>query len=136
MRPYEPRPEPKVRATLYLSAEVLEQARDAAVHLAGFPARLTLTKLAENALQGRTATLESFVQRGRGFPSPRRRPPRRPSNRRIEVLWLMFALSPRDRRYPQSGRPSVRRRNWQGCARNCCSGSSKTRPGEVSALRS
>lgn len=41
---------PKVRATLYLSAEVLNEARNAAVHLAGYPARLTLTKLAETRL--------------------------------------------------------------------------------------
>ena len=42
---------PKVRATLYLPHAVLEEARNATVHLAGFPARMTLTKLVEAALR-------------------------------------------------------------------------------------
>ena len=45
------RESPKVRATLYLSEEILDRARNAAVHLAGYPARLTLTKLSDNALR-------------------------------------------------------------------------------------
>src|SRR5262245_3083232 len=44
-----PRKSPKVRATLYLPDDLLEEARDAAVFLAGFPVRLTLTKFAEDA---------------------------------------------------------------------------------------
>ena len=59
---------PKVRATLYLSAEVLEQARNAAVHLAGHPARLTLTKLAENALWAELERLKRQYNGGRDFP--------------------------------------------------------------------
>jgi hypothetical protein len=51
MPPTGRRESPKVRATLYLSAEVLNEARNAAVHLAGNPLRLTLTKLAEEALR-------------------------------------------------------------------------------------
>ncbi len=46
----EPLPEEKpakVRATLYLPADLLDEARDAVFHLAGYPARMTLTKLAE-----------------------------------------------------------------------------------------
>ena len=43
--------EPKVRATLYISPGLLDEARNAAVHLAGFPARLTLTKLVEAAVR-------------------------------------------------------------------------------------
>ena len=58
----------KVRATLYLSAEVLEQARDAAVHLAGFPARMTLTKLAENALRAELQRLRDRYNAGKEFP--------------------------------------------------------------------
>jgi len=58
----------KVRATLYLSAEVLEQARDAAVHLAGYPARLTLTKLAENALRAELERLKQRFNQGQDFP--------------------------------------------------------------------
>ena len=68
MRPFQPRPEPKVRATLYLSADVLEQARDAAVHLAGYPARLTLTKLAENALRAELQRLKDKYNAGQDFP--------------------------------------------------------------------
>lgn len=59
---------PKVRATLYLSAEVLNEARNAAVHLAGFPARLTLTKLAENALRAELARLKEKYNGGAEFP--------------------------------------------------------------------
>ncbi len=59
---------PKVRATLYLSAEVLDEARNAAVHLAGYPARLTLTKLAENALRNELTQLKLRYNGGRDFP--------------------------------------------------------------------
>ena len=59
---------PKVRATLYLSAEVLDEARNAAVHLAGYPARLTLTKLAENALRHELSRLKLQYNRGQDFP--------------------------------------------------------------------
>jgi post-segregation antitoxin (ccd killing protein) len=58
----------KVRATLYVSEEVLEQARDAAVHLAGFPARLTLAALAENALRAELQRLKDRYNDGKGFP--------------------------------------------------------------------
>jgi hypothetical protein len=59
---------PKVRATLYLSAEVLNEARNAAVHLAGYPARLTLTKLAEHALRAELARLKDKYNGGADFP--------------------------------------------------------------------
>jgi len=59
---------PKVRATLYLSADVLDQARDATVHLAGFPARLTLTKLAEDALWAELQRLKDRYNEGKDFP--------------------------------------------------------------------
>jgi len=59
---------PKVRATLYLPLDVLEEARDAAFHLAGWPARLTLTKLAENALRAELARLKQLYNRGQDFP--------------------------------------------------------------------
>ncbi|HEY2841895.1 MAG TPA: hypothetical protein VGJ26_22240 [Pirellulales bacterium] len=68
MPPFRQQPEPKVRATLYLSADVLEQARDAAVHLAGYPARLTLTKLAENALRAELKRLKDLYNAGEDFP--------------------------------------------------------------------
>jgi len=63
-----PRHSPKVRATLYLPDDVLQEARDAAVHLAGSPARLTLTKLAENALRAELHRLKLLYNDGRDFP--------------------------------------------------------------------
>lgn len=59
---------PKVRATLYLPESLLDEARDAAVHLAGFPARLTLTKLAEQAFRAELARLKLLYNDGRDFP--------------------------------------------------------------------
>jgi hypothetical protein len=62
------RPSPKVRATLYLPDDLLNEARDAAVHLAGFPARLTLSKLAENAFRQELTRLKLLYNDGRDFP--------------------------------------------------------------------
>ena len=59
---------PKVRATLYLPADLLEEARDAAVYLAGYPVRLTLTKLAEDALRAELRRLKDAHHGGREFP--------------------------------------------------------------------
>ena len=59
---------PKVRATLYLSSDVLDQARNAAVHLAGFPARLTLAKLADRALRAELQRLKDQFNNGQDFP--------------------------------------------------------------------
>jgi len=59
---------PKVRATLYLSLEVLNEARNAAVHLAGYPCRLTLTRLAEDALRAELRRLKDQYNGGRDFP--------------------------------------------------------------------
>lgn len=61
-------PQAKVRATLYLPQELLEEARDAVVHLAGPPARLTLTKLAERALAAELARLKQQYNHGQDFP--------------------------------------------------------------------
>ena len=60
--------EPKVRATLYVSAQLLDEARNAAVHLAGYPARLTLTKLVEAALREELARLKRTYNGDRDFP--------------------------------------------------------------------
>jgi hypothetical protein len=69
MNPKSLRPEvPKVRATLYLSIDVLEQARNAAVHLAGFPARMTLAKLADSALRAELQRLKDQFNNGQDFP--------------------------------------------------------------------
>jgi hypothetical protein len=67
-RGHAPQDGPKVRATLYLSADVLNQARNAAVHLAGNPERLTLTKLAENALRHELRRLKDRYNGGQDFP--------------------------------------------------------------------
>ena len=59
---------PKVRATIYLPSELLEEARDAAVYLAGYPARLTLTALAENAFRTELRRLKALYNQGQDFP--------------------------------------------------------------------
>ncbi len=58
----------KVRATIYLPKDVLDEARDAAVHLAGYPARLTLTQLAENAFRAELRRLKAMYNDGQDFP--------------------------------------------------------------------
>jgi hypothetical protein len=62
------RESPKVRATIYLPLDVLDEARNAACHLAGFPARLTLTKFAENAFRAELRRLEALYNNGQHFP--------------------------------------------------------------------
>jgi hypothetical protein len=63
-----PEPSPKVRATLYLPQDLLDEARDAAVHLAGYPARMTLTKLAERAFRAELERLKVTYNGGYDFP--------------------------------------------------------------------
>lgn len=58
----------KVRATLYVPAELLEEARDATVFLAGYPVRLTLSRLVENAFRAELARLKALHNCGREFP--------------------------------------------------------------------
>jgi hypothetical protein len=58
----------KVRATLYVSAAVLNEARNAVVHLAGNPLRLTLTKLADEALRRELERLKDRHNGGQDFP--------------------------------------------------------------------
>jgi hypothetical protein len=59
---------PKVRATLYVPADLLDEARDAAVFLAGYPVRLTLTKLVEDALRAQLRRLKDAHNQGQDFP--------------------------------------------------------------------
>lgn len=68
MQPQFRQPSPKVRATLYLPLDVLEEARDATVHLAGYPAHLTLAALAENALRAELQRLKDRYHGGQDFP--------------------------------------------------------------------
>ena len=63
-----PSQSPKVRATLYLPQDLLEEARDAAVHLGGFPLRLTLTKFAERAFRAELQRLKDGYNAGCDFP--------------------------------------------------------------------
>lgn len=62
------RPAPRVRATLYLPADLLDEARDAASCLAGYPARMTLTKLAEEAFRRELRRLKQQHLGGQDFP--------------------------------------------------------------------
>ena len=59
---------PKVRATLYVSAEVLDEARNTAAYLAGYPLRLTLTQLVEDALVAELKRLRDQFHGGQPFP--------------------------------------------------------------------
>ena len=59
----------KIRAMLSLPSELLEQARDAAVYLAGYPARLTLARLAEDALPNELRRLKEQYNNGQDFPA-------------------------------------------------------------------
>ncbi len=61
-------PSRKVRATLYLPPELLDEARDAAYHLAGHPAHMTLTKLAEQAFRRELERLKKLHNDGGAFP--------------------------------------------------------------------
>jgi hypothetical protein len=58
----------KVRATLYLPPDLLDEARNATVFLAGYPLRLTLTRLVERALRAELAHLKDEHNNGDEFP--------------------------------------------------------------------
>jgi hypothetical protein len=61
----------KVRATFHLPEALLNEARNTVVALSGPPYRLTLAKLAENALRREIESLKSARdgrQRGKDFP--------------------------------------------------------------------
>jgi hypothetical protein len=58
----------KVRATLYLPPDLLDEARNATVFLAGYPLRLTLTRLVEQALRSELERLKNAHNGGEDFP--------------------------------------------------------------------
>jgi hypothetical protein len=61
----------KVRATFHLPEDLMNEARNTVVALSGPPHRLTLAKLAENALRNELERLKGARdgrQRGRDFP--------------------------------------------------------------------
>lgn len=64
-----PREGGKVRATFHVSAELLEEARNAVVYLAGPPTRLTLADLAETALKKELERLKKAHNSGKEFPA-------------------------------------------------------------------
>ncbi len=57
----------KVRATLYVPRDLLDEARNATVHLAGYPTRMTLTKLVETALRMELRRLKETYNDGQDF---------------------------------------------------------------------
>jgi hypothetical protein len=59
----------KVRATFHISADLLEEMRDAVVALSGPPVRLTLARLAEDALREHLESLKGAHNGGRPFPA-------------------------------------------------------------------
>lgn len=58
----------KVRATLYLPEDLLNEARDAVVYLAGYPTRLTLTQFAQDAFRAELDRLKLEHTGGEEFP--------------------------------------------------------------------
>ncbi len=58
----------KVRATFHLPVDLLEEARDAAVHLSGPPNRLTLAEFAENAFRHEIERLKKDHNGNKSFP--------------------------------------------------------------------
>ena len=63
-----PTPAPKIRATLDRPHDLLDEARDAAVHWAGHLVRLTLTKFAEQAFRVELQRLKDTYNAGCDFP--------------------------------------------------------------------
>lgn len=59
---------PKERATFHLPVSLMDELRNAVVALSGPPLRLTLAKLAEEALGVKLAELQKGYNRGKPFP--------------------------------------------------------------------
>lgn len=58
----------RVKVTLYLPSDVLEEARSAVVHLAGLPAQLTLADLTEAAFRREIERLRKKYHDGKPYP--------------------------------------------------------------------
>lgn len=58
----------RIRATLYIPADLLDEARNAVVSLAGYPVRMTLARLAEEAFRRELARLKELYHDGQDFP--------------------------------------------------------------------
>lgn len=59
---------PKVRATFHLPADLVNECRNAVVWLAGPQERLTMARLAENALRSELDRLQKKHTKGKPFP--------------------------------------------------------------------
>lgn len=59
---------PKVRATFHLPADLVDECRNAVVWLAGPQERLTMARLAENALRSELDRLRRKHTKGKPFP--------------------------------------------------------------------
>lgn len=59
---------PKVRATFHLPADLVDECRNAVVWLAGPQERLTMARLAENALRSELDRLRKKHTKGKPFP--------------------------------------------------------------------
>lgn len=59
---------PKVRATFHLPSELVEECRNAVVWLAAPPERLTMARLAEDALRREIERLRKKYTKGKPFP--------------------------------------------------------------------
>lgn len=59
---------PKVRATFHLPVDLVDECRNAVVWLAGPPERLTMARLAENALRSEIDRLRKKHTKGKPFP--------------------------------------------------------------------
>ena len=57
----------KTRATFHITEELFEEARDAAVQLAGPPARLTLSEIVENGIRAELERLKKKYNEGKPF---------------------------------------------------------------------
>ena len=64
-----PQRTPKVRATFHLPADLVNECRNAVVWLAGPQERLTMARLAENALRSELDRLRKKHTKGKPFPS-------------------------------------------------------------------
>jgi hypothetical protein len=59
----------RVKVTLYLPSDVLEEARSAVVHLSGLPAQLTLADLTEHAFRREIERLRKKYHDGKPYPA-------------------------------------------------------------------
>ena len=58
----------KVRATFHIPADLIDECRNAVVHLSGPPERLTMARLAEDALRRELVRLRKIHTNGEPFP--------------------------------------------------------------------